>query len=551
MGCSTSKVKVSRSTGPDSDDEYVEGVVCKDSDVGENEMKTFDLGEAGRVLLVRQNGKLSALGAKCTHYGAPLVHGALGEGRVRCQWHGACFNLLNGDIEDFPGLDSLPCYQVTVSDDEVTVRARRAELESGKRVKAMAGRDVREAQHIVVVGGGPSGATCVETLRQEGFSGQITLVCKENCLPYDRVLVSKAMDFDINKAQFRTEQFYKDNGIEVLKGVEATAVNTTQKSVNLSNGATLNYDRLYVATGQKANKIPIEGADLQNVVVLRDYEHSRATQALLSEDIEVVVLGSSFVAMEAADYCSNKVKKVTVVARGTVPFKPLVGEAVGGAFKKLFEEKGVEFVTNSGMKRCVDDGSGKVSKVELIDGTIINADLVIMGVGSSCYTEFLKGSGLELRPDGSIEVDEFLQTNISGVYAGGDIAYAPVWSSNNRKSTIGHYSLAHYHGRIAAFNMLGKQKKIETVPYFWTKLFGKSLRYSGHGKFDDVVYVGDVDQLKFVAFYLNGDEVVAAASTGMDPVVSQYAELLAQGQKLYRKDVEADDKFQWTKKLHT
>lgn len=87
-----------------SNEEYLEAVVCKDSDIGENEMKQVDFEDVGKVLLVRQNGKLSAIGAKCTHYGAPLVNGALGDGRVRCQWHGACFNLLTGDIEDFPGL---------------------------------------------------------------------------------------------------------------------------------------------------------------------------------------------------------------------------------------------------------------------------------------------------------------------------------------------------------------------------------------------------------------------------------------------------------------
>lgn len=96
-------------------EEYVEGYVCNNSDVKDNEMKQFDLGSHGKVLMIRQAGKLSAVGTKCTHYGAPLIEGALGRGRVRCPWHGACFNVTTGDIEDFPGLDSLPRYQVTVT----------------------------------------------------------------------------------------------------------------------------------------------------------------------------------------------------------------------------------------------------------------------------------------------------------------------------------------------------------------------------------------------------------------------------------------------------
>lgn len=107
----------------ESSNNYVESVVCKEDDLKDNEMKVFDIGEEGKVLLVKQKGEFSAVGTTCTHYGAPLVSGALGDGRVRCPWHGACFNIKTGDIEDFPGFDSLPCYQVTVTEKgEVKVR---------------------------------------------------------------------------------------------------------------------------------------------------------------------------------------------------------------------------------------------------------------------------------------------------------------------------------------------------------------------------------------------------------------------------------------------
>lgn len=414
-------------------------------------------------------------------------------------------------------------------------------MESSKRTKQMARHDQRDSQSIVVIGGGPSGAICVETLRQEGYTGKLTLVCKEKCLPYDRVKVSKTMDFDIEKAQFRTEEFYKENGIEVLRGIEATSIDTKNNTVTLNNGNSLQYDRLYVATGLRANKLKIPGHDLKNVVVLRDYEHSVYTNAQLNPEIEVVVLGASFVALEAANYCLNKVKKVTVVGRDTVPFRALLGAEIGAAVMKLFIEKGVNFQMKSGMKRVIDDGTGKVGSVELADGTILKADLCIMGVGSSLYTEFLEGSGIELRQeDRSVLVDEHLQSNIPNVYAGGDIAHAPVWSYDNKKDTIGHYPLAQYHGRIAALNMLNKKTELRAVPYFWTMLFGKGIRYAGHGKYDDILYHGNVEELKFVAFYLEKDRVIAASSCMMDPYVSKFAELLSQGKKLYRKDLEGD-----------
>ncbi|KAJ8934213.1 hypothetical protein NQ318_021638, partial [Aromia moschata] len=350
------------------------------------------------------------------------------------------------------------------------------------------------------------------------------------------------------EAQFRDDKFYKEYDIDVLKGTEATGVNTSTNTVTLSNGNTLQYDKLFIATGCKARKLNIPGADLKNVIVLRDYEHAVYTSSQLEEDKEVVVQGSSFIALEAANYCLNKVKKVTVVQRDTVPFRATLGEDVGAAFMKLFKDKGVHFISKNSLTKITSDDNGNVVSVELQDGATLKADLVIMGVGSTYYTDFLKNSGIDMREDGTIETNEYLQTNIPNVYVGGDMAYAPVWSHDNKKAAIGHYPLAHYHGKIAALNMLGKRKAMDAVPYFWTMLFGKGVRYAGHGNYDDIIYAGNVDELKFVAFYLKDDEVVSASSCGMDPVVSQFAELLAQGKKLFRDDIKSDP-LGWTKKL--
>ncbi|XP_050316077.1 apoptosis-inducing factor 3-like isoform X2 [Anthonomus grandis grandis] len=551
MGCNSSKLEITPETDRSSqnekqaDSEFLEGVVCQIQDLKENEMKTVEL-EEHKVLLVKQNGKISALGSKCTHYGAPLVSGALGDGRIRCQWHGACFNLETGDIEDFPGMDSLPCYKVTVEDGNVKVRAKRAELISNKRVKSLGKKSHFTRERFVVIGGGPSGATAVEALRQEGFTGEIDFVMKENYLPYDRVKVSKQMDFDIIKAQFRDDQFYKNHDINVLKGVAATAVDTSNKSVSLSNGQEIKYDKLYIATGCNPRKPPCPGNTAKNVCIFKDYEDAAYVYPKLTPETEVVVVGSSFIGMEAASYVVNKVKSVTVIGRGAVPFRSSWGNRIGAAILKMFEGKGVKYVANSGIKTINENEQGAVSSVELTDGTILKCDFLFCGIGSNFATDFLEGSGINVRPDGSVEVNEYLQTNIADVYVGGDIAYAPVWSHHNQKSAIGHYGLAQYHGRSAALNMIGKPTPIKAVPYFWTMLFGKGFRYAGHGKYDDIVYAGDVEELKFMAFFLDGDEVIAVLSCGMDPLVSKFAELLAQDKKLYRADLK-DDPLAWTK----
>nr|XP_022907828.1 apoptosis-inducing factor 3 isoform X2 [Onthophagus taurus] len=526
-------------------EEYVEGVVCNEDEINENEMKVLDLEDVGKILLVKQKGKLTAIGAKCTHAGALLSTGALGDGRVRCPWHGACFNITTGDIEDFPGLDSLPCYQVKVENNQVKVRARKNDVATNKRLNTMSKLDLNNNECFVVIGAGPAGGTCVETLRQEGFTGRIVLISKENSLPYDRVKISKAMDMPLDKIQFRNDSFYRDHDIEVMKGIAAIGVDTNEKLVKLDNGNDVGYSKLFIATGCKAVKTPIPGVELKNIEVLRNFNHAAYVHSQLTPDKEIVVLGSSYIALEAASYSVNKVKKVTVVMRSDVPFKPLLGPRIGAAFKAFFEEKGVVFIPNSGIKRCIDDGHGFINSVELINDEIIKADLCIMGVGSRLYTDFLKSSQVDIREDGSIEVDDFMETNVKGVYAGGDLAYAPVWSYRNIKSVIGHYPLAHMHGKIAALNMLEKKKPLKAVPFFWTMLFGKGIRYAGHGKYTDIVYSGDVEGLKFVAFYLDEDEVVAVSSCQMDPIVSEFAEILAQGKKLYRKDLTGDDHLGW------
>uniref|UniRef100_A0AAG5CVE0 Rieske domain-containing protein n=1 Tax=Anopheles atroparvus TaxID=41427 RepID=A0AAG5CVE0_ANOAO len=524
--------------GATHEDDFIEAVVCQEADIGENQMKQVELGE-GKVLLVRQNGKLSAIGSKCSHYGAMLVTGALGEGRVRCPWHGACFNVETGDIEDFPGMDSLPCYRVTVGDaGEVKVRAKRSELATNKRTRLMAKREAQDERTYVVIGGGPSGATCAETLRQEGFTGRVVLINKEPCLPYDRVKVSKTMDMNLEKCLLRTQQFYDDNEIEVMLGTEVTQLDGAGREITLDNGYKIRFDKAYIATGSKPRRPPIDGAsDLRNVCVLRTAEDAKQVNAQLSPDKKVVILGTSFIGLEAAAYCVNKVAKVTVIGRGAIPLKESFGDAIGKRVMELFQEKGVEFVTHSGIKRCIGE-AGTVKQVELTDGTLLDADICIFGIGSTLYTEFLENSGITVNRNGSVNTDQYLETNLAGVYVGGDIANAPVHSNEGAPATIGHYPLAQYHGRIAALNMLGKSTPLKAVPFFWTVLFGKSFRYCGYGTPEEVIIDGDLQALKFVAFYIGkAGRVIGMSSCQRDPVVAQFAEYSSQGKVLHKSDL--------------
>lgn len=510
-------------------------------------MKTFKLGDDGEVLLVKQNGKLTAIGTKCSHFNAPLITGALGEGRVRCPWHGACFNVETGDIEDFPGLDSIPCYKVTVDKGQVRVKAKKTDLKSNRIIKEMTPKTGEET--FVVIGGGPSGGVCVEVLRQEGFTGRIVLICKEDALPYDRIFISKYMTKKLSEIEFRTDKFYTDNSIEVLKGVEATKVDTTLKTVQLSNGQNINWDKLYIGTGSKATKLNIPGSDYPQVVTVRNHSDAVYIQGMLSIKKHVVVLGFSFIALEAASYCLNLVEKVTIIGRDSAPLKGVFGEEVGKGVMNWFKAKNINFITNSGIKTCKGT-CGKLTLVELNDGTLIKADILIMGVGSKPYTKFLENSGINLNPNGSIDTNEYLETNVSNVYVGGDIANAPVFSSNGQLATIGHYGLSQYHGKIAAKNMAGKKTVLKAIPVFWTRVFETLFLYCGNGTANDIQIEGSVSDLDFVAFYFDKNEKVIAMLSRKGngvPYVPHFAEFLSQGKTLYKNQL-IPDPFFWIKK---
>lgn len=409
-----------------------------------------------------------------------------------------------------------------------------------------------DSSAVVIVGGGPSGATCAETLRSEGFHGRITLVAREKYLPYDRIKVSKiGTATEIEKLQVRSPEYYQGNNINVLTGVEATKVETAEKIVHLSNGTKLAYTALYLATGAKPRVPDIPGIGLKNIFTVRDFQDSVDILSTLGADADkdVVVLGLSFIGLESAASCCKKAKSMTVVGKDKAPLGQIFGIEIGQSLQKLFEDNGVKFRFETTIVKCNGE-DGVIKSVELADGTTLPADMLILGVGTTFYTDFLKDTGIALEPNGAVNVNDKLETNVKNVYAGGDIAYAPVYSFGSKQMSIGHVGLAQYHGRVAALNILKKEAPLRTVPYFWTMLFGKSIRYAGCGKPTSTLIDGDVAALKFVIFFFDeAEKVIAIASCMRDPVVSQFAEFLHQGKSLFKKDLK-DDRFAWTKTIN-
>ncbi|TWW60372.1 Apoptosis-inducing factor 3 [Takifugu flavidus] len=553
--------------------EYVEVSVCHVKDLENEQMREVDLG-SGRALLIKQRGEFSAIGHKCPHYGAPLVKGVLSKGHVRCPWHGACFNIATGDIEDFPGLDSLPTFQVRVEKDKVIIRANKQALQSQRRSKAMARcsaviNSSTGFSHVLIIGSvrpvpppppppppprfrlasppplyatwtlcaGPAGLVCAETLRQEGFTDRIVMCTMDRHPPYDRPKLSKSLESTAEQLRLRSADFLRDHDIELITEKEAVLVDVKSRSVTFGDGLKMDYRKLFIATGSSPKPMSYKGQDVRNVFHLCTPEDANSI-AQLSNNKNAVIVGTSFVGMEVAAALTDKAHSVSVIGIESVPFKQALGEKVGKALMKLFEANRVKFYMMSEVSEMVGH-HGQLKEVVLNSGKVLRADVCVIRAGSVPATGFLKQSGINMDSKGFITVNKMMQTSADGVFAGGDAVTFPFPPRNNKKVNIPHWQMAHVHGRMAALSMMDRAADIKTVPFFWSAMFGKTLRYAGYGDgFDDVIIQGDLDELRFVAFYTRSEEVVAVASMNYDPIVSRVAEVLGSGKTIKKRDVE-------------
>ncbi|XP_075390505.1 apoptosis-inducing factor 3 isoform X1 [Tenrec ecaudatus] len=524
--------------------DYLEAAVCHFKDLENGQMREVELGW-GKVLLVKEAGEFHALGHKCPHYGAPLVKGVLSRGRVRCPWHGACFNISTGDLEDFPGLDSLPKFQVKVEKEKVYVRASKQALQLQRRTKVMAKCISPSLGHsgstnVLIVGAGAAGLVCAETLRQEGFSDRIVLCTLDRHLPYDRPKLSKSLEAQPEQLTLRPKEFFRAYGIEVLTEAQVVTVDVKNKKVVFKDGFKLEYSKLLLAPGSSPKTLSCKGKEVEHVFTIRTPEDANRV-VRLARGRNAVVVGAGFLGMEVAAYLSEKAHSVSVVELEETPFRRFLGERVGRALMKMFENYRVKFYMQTEVSELRAQ-EGKLKEVVLKSSKVVRADVCVVGIGAVPATGFLKQSGISLDSRGFIPVNKMMQTSVPGVFAAGDAVTFPLAWRNNRRVNIPHWQMAHVQGRVAAQNMLAQEAEIGTVPYLWTAMFGKSLRYAGYGEgFDDVIIQGDLEELKFVAFYTKGDEVIAVASMNYDPIVSKVAEVLASGRAIRKREVETGD----------
>ncbi len=486
------------------------------SELKDGEMKQV-AADGTSILLARVDGKYHAVGAICPHYGGPLAEGALCGNRVICPWHHASFDVTTGDLLEPPAFDALPCYEVRIEGESVIVALPDEAID--RRTPPMARRDVQQDNRtFVILGGGAAGYMAAQTLREERFQGRILMITREDRPPYDRPNLSK--DYLQGHAEpewipLRPDEFFTDHDIEVMRGKEVARVDAQAKTITFKGGEQLAYDALLVATGGEPRTLPIAGSELKNVLLLRSFADSDAIIAAAEASKRAVVIGASFIGMEAAASLKTRGLEVTVVAPEKTPFEKTLGGEIGAVFQKIHQDNGVQFRLGAKVARIT--GHDKVAAVELESGEKLDADLVVVGVGVRPATGFL--AGVSLHKDGGVMVDEHLRA-ADGLYAAGDIAWCPSALTGERQR-IEHWRTAQQQGRIAARNMLGRNIAYSSVPFFWTRQFDSGLVYVGHATgWDEIIFQGDVSAQNFLAFYVKDGRVLAVAGMNHDREVA-------------------------------
>ncbi|QAA80737.1 pyridine nucleotide-disulfide oxidoreductase [Aequorivita sp. H23M31] len=496
--------------------------IAKINDLKDGEMKQVNA-DGTDILLAKIDGKYYAVGAFCTHYGAPLAEGALCGKHVICPWHHAWFDLTNGDLLQPPAFDSLPNYPLKIDNENIFVEL--PDKRSDRRVPEMSScsKDI-DIRVFVILGGGAVGFMAAQTLREEGYCGRIIMITQESEAPYDRPNLSK--DYLQGEAKpewmpLRENDFYKKHDIELLTGKKATRVDHQNKKIEFETGDALTYDSLLVATGGIPRKLDLPGSDLKNIFVLRSFDSADAIIDTVENVKKVVIIGGSFIGMEAAASLRGRGLSVTVVASDKVPFAKTLGPEIGEYFQNLHEKNGVKFKMGVHVKSF--EGDSKVKTVILDSGEQVEADVVIAGIGVTPATDILKD--VEKKKDGGVVTNSYFQL-ASGLYAAGDIAYVPD-SRSKEHLRIEHWRYAMQQGRVAARNMAGKKESFAEVPFFWTVHFGDALRYLGHVKeWDEIYYDGNVKDGKFFAFYIKDNRVMAVADMGRDTEMAYIEQFL-------------------------
>jgi len=364
---------------------------------------------------------------------------------------------------------------------------------------------------VVIVGAGAAGAAATERLRRLGYRGPITLIGEEAPGPVDRPNLSK--DYLAGSApeewvSLRTPEFYEQMDVELRIGDAAAELDPARKTLGLKSGAALSYDALLLATGAEPLRLPLEGATLPHVFTLRTLADARSIIAAAKTARRAVIIGSSFIGLETAASLRTRGLDVDVVSRDALPLERVLGAQLGQFVQQLHEEHGVRFHV-SATPRAI-----RANAVELDDGGVLAADLIVLGVGVRPRVGLAESAGLTVA-DG-IVVDSQFRTSAPGIWAAGDVARYP--EPRLRTAVrIEHWVVAERQGQAAARDMVGLGAPFRDVPFFWSRHYDVRLAYVGHATAQDVIELtGSLPDRDATVVYRRAGKVLAVVTVGRD-----------------------------------
>jgi len=474
---------------------------CEIDNVCDGEMLLgHGFGEA--ILVAKRGSELFAIGATCTHYGGPLAKGLMVDCIVHCPWHHARFDLRTGEAIAAPALTDVSCWKIEQRGNRFFI--------TGKADKKPSRKPKSSPASVVIVGGGAAGNAAAEMLRREGYEGPVTMITADEFLPYDRPNLSK--DYLAGTAPeewipLRSADFYREQRIETLTKISVTAIDPKTKKVTLSDGRSLDYGALLLATGSEPVRLKIPGDDLPHVNYLRTLGDSRHIIEKAKHAKRAVVIGASFIGLEVAASLRERKLEVAVVGKGSLPLEKVLGRELGQMIRKIHEEHGVKF--HLGRKPAVI----QERHVQLDDGTTLDCDLVVIGIGVRPNTSLAETAGI--ATDNGVLVNELLETNIPGIFAAGDIARWP--DPRAGRIRVEHWVVAERQGQTAARNILGAGEQFGAPPFFWSNHFDVAIRYVGHASGDDRAIVsGDLTAKDASVLFRADNKLAAVASVGRD-----------------------------------
>lgn len=377
---------------------------------------------------------------------------------------------------------------------------------------------------IVIVGGGLAATRVAEQLRRAEYAGPVTIVSDEVHLPYDRPPLSKeVLRAQVDDVTLKPLEFYDENDITLLLGSAATAIDNDAKTVTLDNDMVLSYDDLIIATGLVPRRIP-SFPDLDGVRVLRTFDESLALRKHAGEAHRAVVIGAGFIGCEVTASLRGLGVDVVLVEPQPAPLASVLGTQIGELVARLHRAEGVDVRVGVGVSEVV--GSTHVEKVVLSDGSEVEADLVVVGIGSRPATDWLEGSAITV--DNGIICDNVGRTTVPHIWALGDVAS---WQDAlGHQARVEHWSNVAEQARVLVPSLLGNEPpQAVVVPYFWSDQYDVKIQCLGEPEADDVVHIVEDDGRKFLAYYEREGALVGVVGGGMPGKVMKARAKIAAG----------------------